>query len=91
VFKWCLGIFMAILLGLVAGIRAQGIGDVSVIDASVGPARVMRMVARNTLQRTPGTNATNGTNRKDATRTRAAGPCVDKAKRYVDCGMCMFI
>jgi hypothetical protein len=99
--KWCLGIFMAILLGLVQGIRAHAVGDVDVIDASMGPARVMRMVASNTLypnggvrfissvQGTPATNRTTGTNAKkgeDGTRTRAAGPCAEKEKRYVDCG-----
>ena len=87
---------MAILLGLVQGIRAQAVGDVDVIGASVGPARVMRMVANNTLypnggvrviwniQGTPGTNRPSGTNGKDG--TRAAGPCAGKEKRYVDCG-----
>src|SRR5712692_9763585 len=76
--KWCLGIFMAILLGLVQGIRAHAVGDVDVIDASVGPARVMRMVASNTLypnggvgiiwkvQGTRGANKTNATNGKKA-------------------------
>ena len=98
--KWCLGIFMAILLGLAAGIRTDGVG-VDVIAASVRPAGVMRMVAINTLYRnggvritrnfqgTRGANTTQGTrggNAAGGARGRAAAPCVDKTKRYVDCG-----
>src|SRR5947207_2086648 len=68
--KWCLLIFMAILLGLVQGIRAHAV--------------VIWKV-----QGTPGANKTTGTNGKKGeagTRTRAAGPCAGKEKRYVDCG-----
>ncbi len=52
--KWYLGIFIALLLGLVAGNRAEG--------------------------------GVRGSSYVQGTSTRAAGPCVDKEKRYVDCG-----
>ena len=56
--KWYLGIFIAVLLGLVGGIRVEGVGFAGVHG-------------------TPATNKTSA---------QAAGPCIDKAKRYVDCG-----
>jgi hypothetical protein len=86
---------MATLLGLVAGVRADGVGDVNVIDASVGSAGVMSMVAMNILSLNGGIRGTwyvqgpasaNRTNGETGKRAGAAGPCGDKSKRYSDCG-----
>ena len=98
VLKWCLGIFTAILLGLAAILITPARPTLASIT-STPPAPSARIASTsNTLYRnggvrvawsfqgTPGTNRTNSRNGEDGTRTRAAGPCVDKAKRYVDCG-----
>ena len=99
--KWCLGMFMAILLGLAAIlITPAGPTLASITSASPTPSAQIPST-RNTLfgnggvrvtrnfQGTRGTNATQGTkggNAAGGTRGRAAAPCVDKTKRYNDCG-----
>jgi len=93
--------FMAILLGLAAIlIIPAGPTLASITSASPTPTAQIPST-RNTLfgnggvrvtrnfQGTRGTNATQGTkggNAAGGTRGRAAAPCVDKTKRYVDCG-----
>src|SRR5881409_615566 len=72
--KWCLGIFMAILLGL-ATILVAPAGPTLASITSSSPQR-----GANTTQGTKGGNAAGGA------RGRAAAPCVDKTKRYADCG-----
>ena len=80
--KWCLGILMSILLGLAAIlITPAGPTLASITHTSPTPSAQ--------IQGTPGTNRTTGTTGKNAAagaRPRAAGPCIDKAKRYTDCG-----
>src|SRR5438876_2002851 len=76
--KWRLGIFMAILLGLA-----------TILVAPAGPtlASITSTSPRPSAQR--GTNTTRGTkggNAAGGARGRAAAPCVDKTKRYADCG-----
>jgi len=93
--------FMAILLGLAAILMTPaGPTLASITSASPTPSAQIPST-RNTLfgnggvrvtrnfQGTRGTNATQGTkggNAAGGTRGRAAAPCVDKTKRYVDCG-----
>src|SRR6266571_8359523 len=73
-----MSIFMAILLGLAAiFITAAGPMLASITSASPTPSAQR---GANTTQGTKGGNAAGGT------RGRAAAPCVDKTKRYVDCG-----
>ncbi|SRR5213593_2875944 len=72
-----LGIFMAILLGLG-----------TIVITAAGPTLASITSASRTLsaqQGTRGANATKGGNVGKA-GSRAAGPCVDKSKRYNDCG-----
>ena len=80
--KWCLGIFMAILPGLVAVFMTPA-GPTLASITSTSPAPSAR------IQGTPGASKKNGADAKkgvDGTGKRAAGPCIDKTKRYVDCG-----
>jgi hypothetical protein len=80
--EWCLGIFVAILLGL-ATIFIAPAGPTLASSTSTSPTPSAR------IQGTPGANKTNAASAKkgvDATRKRAAGPCIDKTKRYNDCG-----
>jgi len=73
-----MSIFMAILLGLAAIlIAAAGPMLTSITSASPAPSAQR---GANTAQGTKGGNAAGGA------RGRAAAPCVDKTKRYVDCG-----
>jgi len=77
--KWCLGIFLAILLGLATIL-------IKPADPLYGNGGVR--VTRN-FQGTRGANTTKGANAGKADagpRTRAAAPCADKTKRYTDCG-----
>jgi len=98
--KWYLGIFMAILLGLATIlITPAGPTLASVKSTSTTPSAQVPST-RNTLlgirgvpviqsfQGTRGNNPTQGTRGGAAggARGRAAAPCVDKTKRYVDCG-----
>ncbi len=76
--KWRLGIFMAILLGL-ATILVAPAGPTLASITSTSPTPSAQRGA-NTTQGTKGGNAAGGA------RGRAAAPCVDKTKRYVDCG-----
>src|SRR5438034_4110720 len=76
--KWCLGIFMAILLGL-AAIFIAAAGPMLASITSASPAASAQRGA-NATQGTKGGNAAGGA------RGRAAAPCVDKTKRYNDCG-----
>ena len=76
------------------------IGNVSEIVSIVGvsgscispPPLMAKTPAHRAVQGPPGingtdgTNGTNGTNGIDGTGARAAGPCFDNTKRYVDCG-----
>src|SRR5262245_15301660 len=73
--KWCLG--MAILLGLASFVITSSGPTL----ASITPASPMVSAP----QGTRGANATKGGNAGKA-GSRAAGPCVDKSKRYNDCG-----
>ncbi|PYS33747.1 MAG: hypothetical protein DMG14_31105, partial [Acidobacteria bacterium] len=97
--KWCLGIFIAILLGLAAILITPAGPTLASITSASSPPSAQIPSIRNTLfgnggvrvtwnfQGTRGTNTTQGT--KGGNRgggTRAAAPCVDKTKRYVDCG-----
>ncbi len=73
-----MSIFMAILLGLAAIlIAAAGPMLASITSASPAPSAQR---GANTAQGTKGGNAAGGA------RGRAAAPCVDKTKRYNDCG-----
>ena len=73
-----MSIFVAILLGLGAIlIAAAGPMLASITSASPTPSAQR---GANTTQGTKGGNAAGGA------RGRAAAPCVDKTKRYVDCG-----
>ena len=73
-----MSIFMAILLGLAAIlIAAAGPMLASITSASPAPSPQR---GANTAQTTKGGNAAGGA------RGRAAAPCVDKTKRYNDCG-----
>ncbi len=73
-----MSIFMAILLGLAAIlIAAAGPMLASITSASPAPSAQR---GANTAQGTKGGNAAGGA------RGRAAAPCVDKTKRYADCG-----
>ena len=98
--NWCVGIFTAILLGLATIlITPAGPTLASIISTSAMPSAQI-LSTRNTLldnswvpvirsfQGTRGTNTTQGTRGGAAggARGRAAAPCVDKTKRYVDCG-----
>ena len=76
--KWCLGTFMAILLGL-ATILIAPAGSTLASITSTSPTPSAQRGA-NTTQGTKGGNAAGGA------RGRAAAPCVDKTKRYADCG-----
>ncbi len=97
--KWCLGISIAILLGLAAILITPAGPTLASITSASSPSSAQIPSTRNTLfgnggvrvtwnfQGTRGTNTTQGT--KGGNRgggTRAAAPCVDKTKRYVDCG-----
>ena len=73
-----MSIFMAILLGL-AAILIAAAGPVLASITSASPAPSAQRGA-NTAQGTKGGNAAGGA------RGRAAAPCVDKTKRYADCG-----
>ena len=75
--KWCLGIFMAIVLAL-AAILITPTGATLASITSTSPMLSAQ-------QGTRGANTTKGANAGKA-GTRAAGPCVDKSKRYNDCG-----
>ena len=75
--KWCLGIFMAIVLAL-AAILITPTGATLASIRSTSPMLSAQ-------QGTRGANTTKGANAGKA-GTRAAGPCVDKSKRYNDCG-----
>src|SRR5262249_60738943 len=94
------GIFMAILLGVtILLVTPAGPTLASVTSISPTPSAQIPST-RNTLlgirgvpvirsfQGTRGTNTTPGTRGGAAVgaRGRAAAPCVDKTKRYVDCG-----
>src|SRR5213594_1247061 len=97
--KWRLGIFMAILLGL-ATILIAPTGPTLASITSTSPTPSAQIPSRKTLlgnsvvpvvrsfQGTRGTNTTQGTKGGAAggARGRAAAGCVDKTKRYVDCG-----
>src|SRR5262245_50462415 len=98
--KWCVGIFTAILPGLATIlITPAGPTLASIISTSTTPSAQI-LSTRNTLldnsgipvtrsfQGTRGTNTTQGTKggAVAGARGRAAAPCVDKTKRYVDCG-----
>ena len=98
--KWCVGIFTAILPGLATIlITPAGATLASIMSTSATPSAQI-LSTRNTLldnsgvpvtrsfQGTRGTNTTQGTKGGAAggARGRAAAPCVDKTKRYVDCG-----
>jgi len=73
-----MSIFVAILLGLGAIlIAAAGPMLASITSASPAPSAQR---GANTAQGTKGGNAAGGA------RGRAAAPCVDKTKRYADCG-----
>ncbi len=73
-----MSIFMAILLGLAAiFVTAAGPMLASITSASPAPSAQR---GANTAQGTKGGNAAGGA------RGRAAAPCVDKTKRYNDCG-----
>src|SRR3989441_8684142 len=76
--KWRLGIFMAVLLGL-ATILVAPAGPTLASITSTSPTPSAQRGA-NTTQGTKGGNAAGGA------RGRAAAPCVDKTKRYKDCG-----
>src|SRR5437867_3141657 len=76
--KWRLGIFMAVLLGL-ATILVAPAGPTLASITSTSPTPSAQRGA-NTTQGTKGGNAAGGA------RGRAAAPCVDKTKRYSDCG-----
>jgi Protein of unknown function (DUF1566) len=98
--KWCLGIFMAILLGLATILIAAAAPTLASITSTSPTALAQIIPARNTVlgnsgvpvirsfQGTRGTNTTQGTKGGAAggARGRAAAACVDKTKRYVDCG-----
>jgi Protein of unknown function (DUF1566) len=98
--KCCLGIFMAILLGLATMLIATGGPTLASITSTSPTASAQIPSTANTLpgntggpvirsfQGTRGTNTTQGTKGGAAggARGRAAAPCVDKTKRYVDCG-----
>src|SRR5215510_1163804 len=97
--KWCLGIFMAILLGLATMLIATGPTLASITSTSPTASAQIPSTANTLLsntgvpvirsfQGTRGTNTTQGTKGGAAggARGRAAAPCVDKTKRYVDCG-----
>ena len=73
-----MSIFMATLLGL-AAILIAAAGPVLASITSASPAPSAQRGA-NTAQGTKGGNAAGGA------RGRAAAPCVDKTKRYNDCG-----
>ena len=98
--KWCLGIVVAVLLGLATIlITPAGPTLASITSTSPTPSaqihstgntllgnRWVRVIqnfqgTRGTTQGTKAGNAPAG-----GARGRAAGPCVDKTKRYVDCG-----
>src|SRR6266850_2220073 len=89
--KWCIGMFMAILLGLAAILLTPaGLTLASITSASPTPSAQIPST-RNTLfgnggvrvtgnfQGTRGTNTTHGA--AGGTRGSAAAPCVDKTKR----------
>ena len=69
---WYLAIFVAILLGLA-----------TILIKPADPMLASITSTSRNFQGTRGANTTKGTN---APRTRAAAPCVDKTKRYTDCG-----
>ena len=73
----CLGMFLAILLGLATLVITPGVPTLASIT-STSPMLSAQ-------QGTRGANTTKGANVTKA-GTRAAGPCIDKTKRYVDCG-----
>ena len=96
-FQWCLGIFMAILLGL-AAILITPVGSTLASITSTSPTPSAQIPStRNTVngnggvrvaryvQGARGANTTKGANVTKA-GSRAAGPCADKSKRYNDCG-----
>src|SRR5215813_13197991 len=97
--KWCLGIFMAILFGIATMLIATA--GPTLASTSTSPTPSAQIASRNThpgnqglrvilnFQGTRGTNTTQGTkggNAAGGARGRAAAACVDKTKRYVDCG-----
>ncbi|HYR90532.1 MAG TPA: DUF1566 domain-containing protein [Terriglobia bacterium] len=99
--KWCLGTFMAILLGLATILIAPaGSTLASITSTSPKPSAQIPSTGNTLLgnsggrvirnfQGTRGTNTTQGTkggNAAGGARGRAAAPCVDKTKRYADCG-----
>ncbi|HKC95375.1 MAG TPA: DUF1566 domain-containing protein [Nitrospira sp.] len=98
--KWCIGIFMAILLGLATILITPAVPTLASITSTSATPSAQILSTRNTLldnsgvpvtrsfQGTRGTNTTQGTKGGAAggARGRAAAPCVDKTKRYVDCG-----
>ncbi len=99
--KWCLGTFMAILLGLATILIAPAGSTLASITSTSPTPSAQIPSTRNTLfgnggvrvtrnfQGTRGTNTTQGTkggNAAGGARGRAAAPCVDKTKRYNDCG-----
>src|SRR5262249_1683415 len=99
--KWYLGIFMAILLGLTFILITPAGPTLASVTSTSPTASAQTPSTRNTLlgirgvsvirsfQGTRGTNTTQGTRGGAAgggARGRAAAPCVDKTKRYVDCG-----
>ena len=99
--KWCLGTFMAILLGLATILIAPAGSTLASITSTSPTPSAQIPSTRNTFfgnggvrvtrnfQGTRGTNTTQGTkggNAAGGARGRAAAPCVDKTKRYNDCG-----
>src|SRR2546425_9450 len=74
--KWCLAIFMAILLGL---------ATIPITPAGPTLASIISTSPMLSAQGTRGANTTKGANVSKA-GSRAAGPCLDKSKRYNDCG-----
>src|SRR5262249_34713901 len=99
--KWYLGIFMAILLGLtfilitpagptLASVHRTAPTQAWQIPSTRNKLRGIRGVpVIRSFQGARGTSAAEGTRGGAAgggARGRGAGPCVDKTKRYVDCG-----
>src|SRR2546426_10084791 len=99
--KWCIGMFMAILLGLAAILMTPAGPTLASITSALPTPSAQIPSTRNTLfgnggvrvtrnfQGTRGTNATQGTKSGNAAagaRGRAAAPGVDKTKSCIDFG-----